>query len=888
MEFSKDKFIQVIEGIKECYFEVDLKGNFTFFNESLCKLIDYSREELWGLNYKFIVDEEKRKDVFEGFNSVFITGEPLTDFEYQFKNKNGEKIIGETSVYLKIDANGNKIGFYGIFRDVTKRKKQEEKFRLELAELVTLRTQELRDSEEKYSNLFHYSNDAIILHDLEGNILDVNERVLEQFGYSREEILQLKIGELHPTSELEASRKAFEEIIENGFVRFEIKFRTKNNKDFLAEVSSSIFDVGDKKVIQGVIRDITVRVLTEKRLKESEEKYHQLFNKSPYPIGLFDLEGNLIDANSATNNLLSTHVIEDYIGKNYREFWAYNENDKPLIVLFNSIFEEIMSTGKTLNFEFPIHRTRGGVIWSYATASKIKIGKEQFIQLILVDRTIQKEAQQKLKESEEKYRNLVENAQEGVWAVDENDDTIFVNPKLCEMLGYTREEIMSQNLQNFLEDPMIELIDSYRGRRGKGLKDTYELEFIKKDGTILSTSINASPILNENGEFNGSFAFITDITNRKLAEQKLKESEARYRKLIESVPFSIALIDLQGKLIYCNPALENLINYSKDELIGNEFKNLPAVNPEYIPILLRRFQKVIKGEILPPLEMEIYRKDGNSIWIKYQSSLVKLGDQILLQTVINDITEQRKADLLIEEELVKLKDLDQIRKDLISRVSHELKTPLVSVCGAAELLLDSYIEQFKGDTKELIEMIEKGGKRLKYLVDNLVDITRIEYRKFELDIGTNNLSQIIRDCTKELMFLIKKREINLELDLLDNFSLKFDKVRIEQVILNLLSNAIKNTPPNGKITVRTSKNDDNVELLIQDSGIGLTKEEMDKLFTRFGKIERCGNGLEYIDIQGTGLGLFISKEIIDLHKGQIWATSQGRDKGSTFTIRLPI
>jgi len=1013
VEFSKDKFVQVIESIKECYFEVDLKGNFTYFNEALCKITGYSKEELFGLNYKFIADEVHRKNVFEGFNIVYKTGDPLTDFEYQFKNKTGEKIIGETSVYLKFDSKGKKIGFYGIFRDVTKRKEEEEKFRHELGKLVDLRTQESRESEEKYrfisenamdliaiinmnmnfdyvnekvhnkimgykkeeligknainfihpddrekvlqtfkeatergesfaevrirhkdgsykwtgnsgsiykdkdgkprfliiarditkrkkaekklmesrekySVLFHYSNDAIFLHDLEGNIIDVNHKALEQFGYTRSEILRLKVPELHPIEEFENSKKAFEEISKKGVVRFEISFNKKNGKIFLAEVSSSLIDVSGKQLIQSIVRDITARVLTEKMLKESEQKYHQLFNKTPYPIGLFDLEGNLIDCNSATSNLLSTHTLEDYIGKNYREFWSYHEKDKPLITLFNQKFTEIISTGKTLNFEFPIHRTIGKIIWCYATASKITIGKNQFIQIILMDISAQEEAQQRLKKSEAKYRNLVENAQEGVWAVDDTDLTIFVNPKICEMLGYTRDEMMRKSLYLFLEDSGIELIKGFRERREKGLTDTYEVDFVKKDGTLVSTSINAAPILNENGEFKGSFAFINDITNRKIAERKLKESEERYRNLIESVPFSIVLIDQNGKLIYCNPALEKLIDYSRDDLIGIEFKNLPAINPEYVPILLKRFQKVLKGEILSPLEMELYKKDGSSVWIKYQSTLVKLGDNILLQTIINDISEQRKADLLIEEELVKLKDLDQIRKDLISRVSHELKTPLVSVCGGAELLLDLYVEEFKGDSKELLEMIEKGGKRLKHLVDNLVDITRIEYKKFELNKDISDFSQVIRDCTKELMYLIKKRKLNLELDLMDNLFLEFDKIRIEQVLINLLSNAIKNTPPNGKITVKSLRRDDSVELLISDSGIGLTIEEMEKLFTRFGKIERYGNGLEYIDIQGTGLGLYISKEIIDLHEGQIWAKSAGRDKGSTFTIKLPI
>lgn len=890
MEFSQDKFIQVIESIKECYFEVDLKGNFTYFNESVCNLTGYSREELLGLNYKYIVDEENRKKVFEGFNSVYRTGEPLTDFEYQFRNKARKKIIGETSVYLKYDSNGNKIGFYGIFRNATKRKEEEERFKQKLEQILNLRTQELKESEEKYRIISENANDLITISNTRMRLEYINKQVHKRLmGYTEDDLIRKNgLMLIHPDDRENVLREFGKSLsVGRGFV--EARVRRKDGQYVWTETSSSaIKDKNGELKTLLITRIIEERKKTEQYLKESEEKYHQLFNKAPYSIGLFDLKGNLVDCNNATSNLLTTRTLKDYIGKNYRKFWTYHEKDKPLITLFDNIFTEIIKTRKTLNFEFPIHRTMGGIIWSYATASMIKIGKEEFIQIILMDISAQKDAQQKLKESEEKYRNLVENAHEGVWAVDENDITIFVNPKICEMLGYTRDEIMGKSLYFFLEDQMIELIRGYRERREKGLKDTYELEFIKKDGTILSTSINAAPIINENGGFKGSFAFINDITNRKIAEQKLKESEERYRNLIESVPFSIALIDQQGILIYCNPTIEKLLDYKRDELIGKEFKNLPVINPEYVPILLKRFQKILKGEILAPLEMELFKKDGNSVWVKYQSTLLKLGDQILLQTILNDITEQRKADLLIEEELVKLKELDQIRKDLISRVSHELKTPLVSVCGATELLLDLYIEEFKGDTKELLEMIEKGGIRLKHLVDNLVDITRIEYQKFELMKNVNDFNQVISDCAKELMYLIKMRELNLELTLMDDLFLEFDKIRIEQVILNLLSNAIKNTPPNGKITLKSLKRNRYAELKITDTGIGLTKEEMDRLFTRFGKIERHGDGLEYIDIQGTGLGLYISKEIIDLHKGQIWVESNGRNKGSTFTMKIPL
>jgi signal transduction histidine kinase len=138
-----------------------------------------------------------------------------------------------------------------------------------------------------------------------------------------------------------------------------------------------------------------------------------------------------------------------------------------------------------------------------------------------------------------------------------------------------------------------------------------------------------------------------------------------------------------------------------------------------------------------------------------------------------------------------------------------------------------------------------------------------------------------------MKFLINERNLNLNLDLPTNVFVELDRLRFEQVITNLLLNAIKNTPPKGTITLFLSEKEDWVEFSVNDTGVGLTKEEMSIIFTRFGKIERYGEGLEFIDIQGSGLGLFISKEIVDLHGGIIRAESEGRGKGSTFLVKLP-
>ncbi len=753
-----EKYKSIIENIKECYFEVDLRGNFTFFNESVLKLLGYSRDELLGLNYKHLADEETRSNVFKGFNTVYETCKPLTDFQYQFRNKKGEKIIGETSVYLKYDAKRNKIGFCGLFRDITKRKEEEERFKEELENKVRLRTKELRESEEKYSNLFHHSNDAIFLHDLEGNIIDANQKVLEQFGYTRSEIIRFKIQELHPIEELESSKRVFEEISKKGVIRFEISFKKKNGEIFLAEVSSSLFNIGGKKVIQGIVRDISERKLAEQKLKDSEEKHRNMINN--LDLGFYQLswDGILLNHNPAFSKILGFDPSENLINKNVHDFWQKPE----------------------------------------------------------------------------------------------------------ERITYLDELKKLGNVKNYL------------------------VHAKKKYGEKIVLHLNSHIIEKRKGNPNIIQGLITDITEKFKLEQKLKESEERYRNLFESMPFSIALLDQKGRVVYCNPASEKLLGYNKEDLIGEEFRNLSIIHPQYLPLIMKRFKKVIKGENLSPIEIQIYKKNGNLTWINYQTSLVNLGNESLLQVIINDISEKKKAELLIIEEVKKLKELDQIRKDLISRVSHELKTPLVSVCGGSELLLQLYKPKLDADVLELLELIEKGGKRLKYLVDNLLDITRIEYNKLKLNKELNDLSKIIKDCAKELLYLARVRELDLDLKLVDNLYLEIDKIRLEQVIINLLSNAIKNTPPKGKIEILLQKKEDWAEISVIDTGIGLTKGEMDILFTRFGKIERYGEGLEYIDIQGSGLGLYISKEIVDLHRGQIRAESAGRNKGSIFIVKLPI
>jgi PAS domain S-box-containing protein len=163
----------------------------------------------------------------------------------------------------------------------------------------------------------------------------------------------------------------------------------------------------------------------------------------------------------------------------------------------------------------------------------------------------------------------------------------------------------------------------------------------------------------------------------------------------------------------CNPTTETMFGYAKIDVVGKKFHQVPIIHPEYLPTIIDLFKKFIKGERVHRIDLQLYRKDGSLVWVNLQASLIQVEEEYYVQAIFSDISERKEAEFLINEEVIKLKELDKIRKDLISRVAHELKTPLASVCGGAELLLDIYYKELGKEELEILKLIDKGGQRLK-------------------------------------------------------------------------------------------------------------------------------------------------------------------------------
>jgi len=392
------------------------------------------------------------------------------------------------------------------------------------------------------------------------------------------------------------------------------------------------------------------------------------------------------------------------------------------------------------------------------------------------------------------------------------------------------------------------------------------------------------------------YAFSSFIIKKQIElDNIIKTSEERYLRLLESsndlfssIQDGIAILDKEFNIIHINPTLKRWYLYKKpivgkkcyelycnQKKVCNDCPNLGFIN-----------QKEIISKVYPKSDAK-----GNGIgWIEVFSFPLfdqKSSDIIGIIHYLKDITEKIEAEQLIIEENKKLSELNKFRKNIITRVSHELKTPLNSIQSATQHLLTSYRNEISPETLQFIDIIYKGGVRLTKLVENILDIAKLESGRLFLNKERTNFIEIIKNCIDEVSFFAIKRNILLKSYLDQEIYLNIDPIRIEQLIINLLSNAIKNTPSGGEVIIKTLENNNHVDLQIKDTGIGILKEEEETLFQKFGKIERFGKNLG-IDNEGIGLGLYISREIVQLHDGQIIVDSKGRDQGSTFTIRLAL
>lgn len=403
------------------------------------------------------------------------------------------------------------------------------------------------------------------------------------------------------------------------------------------------------------------------------------------------------------------------------------------------------------------------------------------------------------------------------------------------------------------------------------------------DGSIRIVNEQAEVNFDETGKPIKMTGTLQDITERKKAEQKLKDSEEKIQNLINNISDVLIEANSEGEVTYISHQIINIIGYHPNDLIGLKFTDL--IHPEDLVLYHEAMKKAQDKNEPTSLECRVKHKKGYYIQVSAKGSLVEIDNKNKFIGVIRDISERKRVEDMIKKEIKKLKELDRIKSDLVRRISHELKTPLISIYSGAQYLLNFCNDELSDNIQNIIKIIHKGGNRMRDMVDNLIIAYELESEGMTLNLQREDIIPILRNCIETTILEAKKRNIFMNVEILGEYYLKIDKSKFSRAIINILSNAVKNTPVNGNIYIKTFEHPDYLDIIIQDTGVGITQKEIPLLFKKFGKIERYGKGLD-VDIEGPGMGLYISNEIVKLHNGEILVKSKGRKKGATFTIRL--
>ena len=752
-------------------------------------------------------------------------------------------------------------------------------------ELVKYKVSTLKNNITQWRTTVDAMSEAVFLIDLDHKILLSNKAALEFLEKSDfNEIIGHKCWEVvHGTTERVEWCPVLK--MRNSGKR-EVVIRKLNEK--WVEISANpVYDDNDSQLVGAVhiITDITAR----KQVEDERIKTANALNKEK------------IFTDTAINAQRDTFFILDPSdgkairwNRAFREISGYSDEEISTLKAPDSYYNENDLKNAALTIEKTIQGgealvelnliTKDGrkIPFEYKT-SRIndKEGNLKYIISIGRDISDQIKTAQELRESEEKYRVLFDNSPFAVGLIDMTGKIIDVNRVHEIGAGYNKKDLIGRAFSEtsvITEKYLPVMTKAFKNLIKNGVSEPQEIQVYDKDGKIKWINLFASLV--KLGNKTLIQVISRNITAIKEAEQKLKESLEQYRILFETSPNTIVLVDLNGMILDCNPSTEKTFGYKRQDLIGKRFMELGIYREKDLDNLTKTFRDKINGLDVDPLEIQLKKQNGEISWVYVQSGLIKSGDRTLIQGILQDITERKEA----EQELIKL---GKIKSELLRRTSHELKTPLVSIKGYSSLLLELYKDRLDDYVLSTIGEINQGCIRLENLIGDILKSAELDAKSVQLKKTEEDLSFLIRFCVNELRGFTKLRNHTVDLQIHDELITSFEKEQTHQVLSNLLTNAIKYTPINGKIEIKSAIKDDVIIISIKDNGIGFTVEEKEKLFEQFGKIERYGQGLDIVS-DGSGLGLYITKKIVELHGGTIWVESEGRNKGSTFFFTLPI
>ncbi len=882
---NEEKYRSIIENMQEGYFELDLAGNYTFANDAECRNMGYSREELIGMNNRQYQDERTVQEMYQRFRRLYQTGEPIKVLYVEIIRKNGTKGFNEVSVSLIRDAEGKPIGFRGISRDITERKQAEEA---------------LRESESKYRFMTDNVADIIWTVDMNLNFTYISPSVQRFRGLTVEEAMSQKIHEVLTPASLQYAFKVMEEenkaLMDNpgrisDKLTIELEEYCKDGSTIWTENELKYLPGEDGKPIGiiGVTRDISERKRVEEALRQSNEQYRLLANHTTDIVWL--INRNLETIYTSPN----VEKIRGFTPQEVMEIPPEKHLTPKSFKLAHKIFtEELPKVEADLDYnpvhllELEFYRKDGTTFWAETKFSIIRDGSGKPVSILGEGRDIteRKQAAKALRESEEKYRLVIENAKEGI-VIAQDMKLVFANRAAVDMIEYSGEMSEAKPFIDFIHPDDRNMVVDHHIRRLKGeeVPPAYSFRILREDGTVKWVEFNTAVI--QWNERPATLSFLNDITARKQAEEALRESEEFFKEITENSSDVIIITDKNGDIKYCSRSIERYSGYKPEELIGRSA--FTFIHPDDLERAADDFgEAILTVDSAIPNTFRVVRKDGST---RYFDGLGKnlLDNPAVAGFIMNirDITDRKLAEeekRRLEERLQRAHKMEAIGT-LAGGIAHDFNNLLMGIQGYASLALLN-INQNDPNYEKL--------KRIEKQVQSGADLTRQLLgfaRGGRYEVKPVDINDVIQKSSS--MFGRTKKEITIHMKYEKNLCpVEVDLGQMEQVFMNLYVNAWQAMPGGGNIYLETENiflNDKQalsysvkpgkyVKITVTDTGTGMDEKTRERIFDPFFTTKEMG--------RGTGLGLATVYGIVNGHKGMINVYSE-LGHGTTFTIYLP-
>jgi PAS domain S-box-containing protein len=826
-------------------------GMFEFVNQAFCDVFGYSKpEDLIGTPSADLWAEHERPRMLE-FRESRRKGEPAPD-RYQFEG------VRRDGTLVYVEDRVRRIPWRGGSASM-----------MMMVDLTAYKTAmlQLQDSEVRYRELVEQSLQGMqVIQD--GRVVFANPAEAGIFGYgSGEQMMGLHTADLMAPEEMPAIRGRGQDMERGELVNFaQQRGIRKDGSPVWVQAVAAMIQWQGRTAYQVFHTDVTARVSAERALRESEARYRNLVEGTLHGMAVVQ-DARIVFVNLAEARIFGFDSPDELIGLDLRGFIEHEAQ------------ADIQARRESLLRGEPIElverrgtRRDGSPVWVQAGASLIQWQGRPAFQVFHADVTQLKQAEQALRESEHRYRELVDNSLQGM-AVFQDEHIVFANPAEARIFGYESREAMegltTQDLVAPQELPSIRL-------RREALDRGEPIGFVEQQGI----RADGSPVWIQAGavavQWKGRPAFQVfhaDITERKRAEQAIRDNPGYLSAVLDTAADGIVTISVDGTIESFNREAERIFGYTAGELLGRNVQVLvPDEHRDRHPSYIERYLATGVSRIIGVGRETIgRRKDGGEFPVSVSVSEVRIGDRLAFSAIVQDITERKRQ----EQELI---ENARAKSVLLSSLSHELRTPLTAILGFVQLLRrEAALTEVQ---REDIQTIEQSAHHLLELISDVLEVQKMEAGYIKLNREDFDLIHTMESLVAMFLPRAEAKHLALRLEIDPNVPryVTGDSRRLRQVLINLLSNAVKYTD-RGAIVLTLARGGKLTRFGVRDTGRGIQARDLPDLMKPFRQAA--------IAHEGTGLGLSISKGLVEIMGGGLEVTSEP-GAGSEFFFSIPL